>query len=163
MTQVIASVPDAGSVGEPSTPAAATRLALDTLPDEWSLVDRVSLGGVSVDHVVVGPNGVFTVAVDPDSRPATPADDVIYRGGLRITDTVKSALTVAHRLRRESRGRLFAYPILVTTLEGDRHQLDRLGVVPGERLAEYIWSHPGLPLRRSERIETLWALRRPAG
>jgi hypothetical protein len=58
---------------------------------------------------------------------------------------------------------LFAYPILVAALEADRHQLDRLGVVAGDRIAEYIWSHPGLPLRRSQRQEVLWSLHRPVG
>ncbi len=144
-----------------ATPTVPHPAGLDRLPTEWSVTDAVSIAGVRVDHVIVGPNGVFTINVDPDPRPADVGPDGIYREGNRVTTTVKDALMAANRLRTELGGRVFAYPILVSTLAADRHQLDRLGVVPGDRIAEYIWSHPGLPLRRSQRLEVQWALRRP--
>ena len=50
---------------------------------------------------------------------------------------------------------------LATPSEPHPAGIDRLGVVAGDRIAEYIWSHPGLPLRRSQRLEVQWALRRP--
>ena len=145
-----------------ATPVPWPRAGLERLPAEWTVVDQVWVGGTMIDHVVVGPNGVFTVGVDPDPTPAVPGDDGLYRAGRRVTSPVKEAAQAAHLLRREAHGRLFAYPILVSALEGERHQLDRLGVVPGDRIAEYIWSHPGLPLRRSQRQEVLWSLHRPA-
>lgn len=144
-----------------ATPTAPHPAGFDRLPTEWSVIDAVVIGGVVVDHVVVGPNGLFTVNVDPDPRPASIGPDGIYREGCRVTTTVKDALMAASRLRSELGGPVFAYPILVSTLQADRHQLDRLGVVPGDRIAEYIWSHPGLPMRRSQRLEVQWALRRP--
>ena len=161
MAQVIAlRVPWASDLAL-ATPAVPHRAGIDRLPTEWSVLDAVVIGGVVVDHVVVGPNGLFTVNLDPDPRPASIGPDGIYREGVRVTTTVKDALMAANRIRRQLGGRVFAYPILVSTLGTDRHQLDRLGVVPGDRIAEYIWSHPGLPLRRSQRLEVQWALRRP--
>lgn len=125
------------------------------------MIDAAVVDGVVIDHVVVGPNGIFTINVDPDPRPAAIADDGIYREGTRVTATVKDALRAASRIRAALGNRVFAYPILVSPLDAGRHQLDRLGVVPGDRIAEYIWSHPGLPMRRSQRLEVQWALRRP--
>ena len=144
-----------------ATHSAPHPAGIDRLPTEWSVIDDAVIGGVVIDYVVVGPNGVFTINVDPDPRPATIGDDGIYRDGSRVTSAVKDALMAASRLRDDQGGRVFAYPILVSTLDAERHQLDRLGVVAGDRIAEYIWSHPGLPLRRSQRLEVQWALRRP--
>lgn len=143
-----------------ASPEPAARAGLETLPREWTVLDQVKVDGFVIDHVVVGPNGIFTVAIDPDPRPAVPGDDGIYRTGGRVTTVVKEALMAAHRLRRQADGTLFAYPILVTTIAAGPEQLDRLGVVRGERIAEYIWSHPGLPLRRSQRQEVLSGLGR---
>jgi hypothetical protein len=144
-----------------ATPEPAARAGLEALPHEWTVIDQVSIGDFVVDHVIVGPNGVFTVGVDPDPEPAIPGDDGIYRAGERVTTPVKDALMAAHVLRRQADGRVFAYPILVTAIAAGPEQLDRLGVVRGDRIAEYIWSHPGLPLRRSQRHEILWTLGRP--
>ena len=137
------------------------RSGLGTLPREWTVLDRLTIGGMEVDHVVVGPNGVFTIGIDPDPEPAVPGNNGLYRNGVRVTNPVKEALMAAHLLRRQNHGRLFAYPILVTSIAAGPEQLDRLGVVRGDRIAEYIWSHPGLPLRRSQRHEILWTLGRP--
>jgi hypothetical protein len=146
------------ALATPTTPHPA---GLDRLPSEWSVTDAVVIGGIRVDHVIVGPNGIFTVNVDPDPRPADVGPDGIYREGARVTTTVKDALMAANRIRAELGEQVFAYPILISPLTADRHQLDRLGVVPGDRLAEYVWSHPGLPLRRSQRVAAQWALHRP--
>jgi len=129
------------------------------LPSEWMVVDRVVLTDTVIDHVVVGPNGVFTVSIDPDPTPATVSFDGLHRGSERVTHSVKGALTAASDLRSTLGAHLFAYPILVAPIAGDRAHLDRLGVVGGDRIAEAIWSHPGLPMRRSARLETIWALR----
>jgi hypothetical protein len=144
-----------------ATPGQSPRAGLDALPDEWTVADDVAVAGTTVDHVVVGPNGVFTVSIDPDPSPAILGDDGIYRAHQRVTTPVKEALLAAHMLRRQAQGRLFAYPILVAPLQAGVARLERLGVITGDRIAEYIWSHPGLPLRRSQRQEILWSLRRP--
>lgn len=136
-----------------------SRVGLHRLPAEWQVVDQVVLPDVVVDHVVVGPNGLFTVSIDPDPRPATIEHDGLYREGARVTHAVKAALAAAHDLRDRMAHSVFAYPLLVTEVAGDRAHLDRLGVVHGDRLAEAIWSHPGMPMRRSTRLETIWALR----
>jgi len=143
-----------------ATPDVATDAAgLHRLPAEWQVVDRVVLADAIVDHAVVGPNGIFTVSIDPDPTPATVEHDGLYRSGHRVTHAVKSALAAGHDLRRRLGSHLFAYPILVTAVAGDRTHLDRLGVVPGDRIAEAIWTHPGRPMRRSERLEAIWGLR----
>lgn len=134
--------------------------ALERLPGEWSVVDTVVLRGRLVDHVVVGPNGLFAVTIDPAPDPATLGEDGIYRNGRRVAQPVEDALMAAFELRAVVGSHLFAYPILVTPLTGQRARLDRLGVVSGDRLAELIWSHPGRPLRRSQRREASWALRK---
>ncbi|OFW65361.1 MAG: hypothetical protein A2Z12_07415 [Actinobacteria bacterium RBG_16_68_21] len=144
-----------------ATPSAPHPAGIDRLPTEWSVIDGAVVGGTVIDHVVVGPNGVFTINVDPDPRPASVGEDGLYRDGARVTTTVKQALMAASRLRQQLGQRVFAYPILVSRMDAPRHQLDRLGVVPGDAIAEYIWSHPGLPMRRSQRLEVQWALRRP--
>lgn len=161
MAQTFA-IPDDWSAGLAlATPdvASGDLAGLRRLPDEWQVVDGVVLADAVIDHVVVGPNGVFAVSIDPDPTPAFVASDGLYRSGSRVTHAVKSALSAAHHLRTTVGDRVFAYPLLVSAVAGDRAHLDRLGVVAGDRIAEAIWSHPGLPMRRSARLETLWALR----
>ena len=65
----------------------------------------------------------------------------------------------AYELRRRLGEQLFAYPLLVTTIQASDQHLDRLGVVPGGRIAEAIWSHPGTPLTRTQRMEITRVLR----
>jgi hypothetical protein len=139
----------------PATDDAAGALQL---PAEWETIDRVVLDEAIIDHVVVGPNGVFTISIDSDPLPVELRDDGIYRNEVRVTTTVKSAVMAAHDLRRRIGEQLFAYPMLVTAITGSASRLDRLGVVPGEQIAAAIWSHPGRPLTRSQRTETSWAL-----
>lgn len=146
-----------------ATPDSASSAGLHRLPAEWQVVDDVVLPDAIVDHVVVGPNGIFAVCIDPDPAPAAVEHDGLYRNGARVTHAVKSALAAAHDLRGRIGPHVFAYPLLVTAVEGDRAHLDRLGVVAGDRIAEAIWSHPGLPMRRSARLGAVWALRSLAG
>jgi len=139
------------------------RAGLSRLPSEWGTVDRVVLDDIVIDHVVVGPNGVFAIAIDPDERPARLEADGLYRDGSRVTTTVKSALYGANALRDRFGSRLFAYPLLVTALEAERGHLDRLAVIGAGGIPEAIWSHPGRALTRSRRGELLWSLHGLAG
>ncbi len=132
---------------------------LGLLPTEWQTIDRLVLDDTVIDQAVVGPNGVFAVSFDPDPVPATIEWDGLYRDGVRVTSAVKSALMAAYELRRRLGEQLFAYPLLVTTIQASDQHLDRLGVVPGGRIAEAIWSHPGTPLTRTRRMEITRALR----
>ena len=59
------------------------------LPADWTVTGPVTLPGCEVDHVVVGPNGVFTVVVESAAVPATIGADGIYRHGARVTAPVK--------------------------------------------------------------------------
>ncbi len=61
--------------------------------------------------------------------------------------------------RRKVGDRMFAYPMLVTSITVSTSRLDRLGVVPGGRIAEPIWIHSRRPLTRAQRTETNWTLR----
>jgi len=144
-----------------ATPTAAANDAagLSRLPTEWQTIDRVVLDDTVIDQAVVGPNGVFAVSVDPDPVPATIEWDGLYRDGVRVTTTVKGALMAAHELRRRVGEQLFAYPLLVTTIQASEEHLGRLGVVPGGRVAEAIWSHAGAPLTRTQRLDITEVLR----
>lgn len=136
---------------------------LHRLPSEWETVDAVRVGTLVIDHVVVGPNGVFTVILDPDPTPVVATEEGLYRNGTRITTLVKQAAMTPFALRSASGGRIFAYPMLVASIEGGRACLDRLGVIPGNGIPEAIWSHPGMSLSRTSRVETVWSLRSLSG
>jgi hypothetical protein len=137
--------------------------ARDHLPDDWSVVGPVLIAGRTLDRVVVGPNGVFAVSLDPDPRVATLAPDGLVRGGQRATHQVKQALDAAFELRRvlaRAGIDVFPYPVLVArSAEG---MLGRLQVVPPGRLASAVWRHPGRPLLRSQRARVLAAIRHPS-
>lgn len=126
------------------------------LPAEWLVLERVEAGADVIDLVLVGPNGVFAVHVDPDPRPAAvrPGHGVV-REGARVPGPVKRALFGAAALRERLRhlpGDVFPYPVLVTPAPGEAgHRLGRLLVVRPGRLAEVIWSHASRPLTRSQR------------
>jgi hypothetical protein len=146
----------------PTTAQPATRLRVVSapdagtpsgLPEEWQAVVAVEVAGFTIDQVVVGPNGVFTIAIDPAEQPAVLEDDGLYRESRRITTPVKSALAAAFALRsafRDLGAKEFPYPLLVSPTDREGH-LGRLRIVPPHRFAEAIWSHPGRPLRRSQR------------
>jgi hypothetical protein len=135
----------------------------DHLPDDWSVVGPLLIAGRTLDRVVVGPNGVFAVSIDPDPRTATLAPDGLVRGGQRVTHQVKQALDSAFELRRvlaQAGIDVFPYPVLVArSAEG---MLGRLQVVPPGCLASAVWRHPGRPLLRSQRARVLAAIRHPA-
>ncbi len=135
----------------------------DHLPEDWAMVGPVLVAGRTLDRVVVGPNGVFAVSLDPDPRPATLAPDGLYRGGRRVTGQVKQALAAAFGLRRVLAAAgimVFPYPVLVA--RGADGMLGRLRVVSPGCLASAVWRHPGRPLLRSERARVLAAVQHPA-
>ena len=160
MTQALTLVDASASDSGPATTHApsADVAGLARLPSEWQTIDHIVLDDVIIDYVIVGPNGVFAISVDPDPAPATVEGDGLYRNGIRVTTTVKSAIMAAHELRRRVGEQLFAYPLLVTAV-ASVDQLGRLGVTPGHRIPEAIWSHVGSPLTRTQRMEITWALR----
>jgi hypothetical protein len=135
----------------------------DRLPEDWTILGPVLIAGRSLDRVVVGPNGVFAVSLDPDPRPATAAPDGLFRGGARVTGQVKQALAAAFELRRvlaRAGIDVFPYPVLVS--RGADGLIGRLRVVPPGCLASAVWCHPGRPLRRSQRARVLAAVAHPA-
>ena len=139
-----------------------------TLPQEWDRLDAVTVGGHEIDLVLIGPNGLFAVHVDPDLRPAAVRPGVgLVRAGARRPEPVKRALAGAAALRREVAlmpGAPFPYPVLVTATPGeDGHRLGRLLAVRPGRLAEVLWSHVSRPLLRSQRVAIRRALEEPGG
>lgn len=135
----------------------------DHLPDDWTVVGPVLVAGCTLDRVVVGPNGVFAVSLDPDPRPAALAADGLFRAGRRVTTQVKQAQAAAFELRRVLGAagiQVFPYPVLVT--RGADGMLGRLRVVSPGCLASAVWRHPGRPLLRSERARVLAAIQHPA-
>ncbi len=135
----------------------------DHLPEDWTTIGPVLVAGGTLDRVVVGPNGVFAVSLDPDPRPATLTTDGLFRGGRRVTGQVKQAQAAAFDLRRvlaDAGIDVFPYPVLVT--RGADGMLGRLRVVPPGCLASAVWRHPGRPLLRSTRARVLAAVQHPA-
>ena len=135
----------------------------DHLPEDWTMVGPVLVAGRTLDRVVVGPNGVFAVSLDPDPRPASLATDGLSRAGKKVTHQVKQALAAAFDLRRVlgvAGIDVFPYPVLVA--RGADGMLGRLRVVPPGCLASAVWCHPGRPLLRSERARVLTAVQHPA-
>jgi hypothetical protein len=155
-------VPDIAPMAPVVSPETPTRL-----PAEWVEVERVTISGEVIDRVVVGPNGVFAVHIDTDTRPvAIRPESGMYRAGVRTGDPVKRALRNTQALRAvlgAADGELFPYPVLVTASHGDEHRLGRLLVVRPGRLAEALWRHPSRPLTRSARRRAVDELRALAG
>ncbi|MCJ7725210.1 MAG: hypothetical protein MUP76_02310 [Acidimicrobiia bacterium] len=136
---------------------------LGVLPAEWARLDAVAVGDDVVDTLLVGPNGLFAVHVDPDLRPAAVRPGIgLLRAGTRQPEQVKRALRNTEALRMALAflpGDLFPYPVLVTSTPGEAgHRLGRLLVVRPGRLPEVIWRHVSRPLRRSERAAILKTL-----
>lgn len=125
-------------------------------PADWISVENVVIGSDRVDRVLVGPNGVFVVVVDPERGYLT-AEGLI-RDGDRVKEPVKRALRAAHELGRRMDG-VFAYPVLLAGHDVEPGYLGRLRVVGVDRLPEALWCHPGRPMRRSERAALVASLR----
>ncbi len=146
-----------------AVPAALDLSQLADLPPDWTVLNDVIVQGRVVPRVVVGPNGAFTIEIDPDPTLCVLRDDGLWRHGQRVKEPVKRALRSAFDLRR-ALGRvgidLFPYPMLVTV--GGDGRLGRLRVLPPECLAEAIWDHPGLPLARSQRRRAVAAILHPS-
>ena len=135
-----------------------------SLPADWETLSGIPVEAGVIDRVLVGPNGVYAVVIDDSPEATTFGEDGLYRGQQRVGPPVKRALLMAHALGRTlaSDGlEVLPYPVLVIRL-GTTGHLDRLRVAGAGQLAEAVWSHPGFPLRRSERSAVLDALRRRA-
>jgi len=159
---LLPALPEAEAPAAPSMALVETARR-DNLPDDWTVVGPVLVAGCTLDRVVVGPNGVFAVSLDPDPRPAALAADGLFRGGRRVTTQVKQAQAAAFELRRVLGAagiEVFPYPVLVT--RGADGMLGRLRVVSPGCLASAVWRHPGRPLLRSERARVLAAVQHPA-
>ncbi len=154
-------VPALAAVPDPVPGPAAEMLG--TLPADWVCLEGVRSGEHLIDLVVLGPNGIFAVHLDPDLRPAAVRPGVgLVRAGARRPEPVKQALYGAAALRAALAGLPgdpFPYPVLVTAAPGGvGHRLGRLLVVRPGRFAAAVWSHLSRPLRRSERTAVRRAL-----
>jgi hypothetical protein len=150
--------PSTGLSLAPPAPAA-------DLPADWIVRDGVPIGPETADRLIIGPNGVYTVVIDPDPRPVTPESDGLWRAGERVTLPPKRALALAHRLRRQIADefpQVFPYPLLAVAGPVETVFLGRLRVVHLPSLPEAVWTHPGHPLLRSERAALLAAVAPPA-
>jgi len=134
----------------------------EALPTDWTVIPGPLMAGRVVDRVVIGPNGIFAVTIDPDRRPADLTPTGLWRDGVPVTTPVKEALHAAFGLRRAlARGGMNVFPYPLLLVAGARGRLDRLLIAPPDRLAEAVWSHPGRPLRRSERNRALAVVQHP--
>lgn len=160
MAQSILAFPQRLTGPSPS-PLPGPERPLGALPADWMVLRGPEIAGIAVDRVVVGPNGVFTVVVDPDPRPAVVTDHGLYRAGSRVTSSVKRALAAAFALRRllgEDIPEVFPYPLLAVNGDVEMGFVGRLRVLPAEMVAEAVWTHPGRPLLRSQRRAVIRAL-----
>ncbi len=142
-------------VGAQISPRAAGE-PLSLPPAEWDQVPGVTVGDDTIDLVLIGPNGIFAVHVDPDPEPAAvrPGHG-LFHTGVRVPTQVKRALRNTQGLRDRLSsvpGDIFPYPVLVASAPGEAgHRLGRLMVVRPGRLAEAVWRHVSRPLTRSDR------------
>lgn len=142
-------------------PAASPAPGLARLPGDWEVRDALYLGGAWTDRVIVGPNGVFTVAYDPSPGSTAVTELGLYRDGRRVTTQVKAALATAFVVRRalgDLLHEVFPYPVLAIGGDLIPGWIGRLKVTSGGQLAEAVWEHPGRPLGRSQREKILAAI-----
>lgn len=142
------------AMGEPSLQADAEPIG--RLPSEWEQLHDVDIGGDTIETLLIGPNGLFAIHVNPDPRPVAVRPGLgLFRAGTREPEVVKRALRNANALRDRLAhlpGDLFPNAVLVTSAHGQAgHRLGRLLVVRPGRLVEAIWQHVSRPLGRSER------------
>lgn len=159
MAETILAFPQPTTV-DPATGPRPER-PLGALPGDWTVLRGPEIAGITVDRVIVGPNGLFTVVIDPDPRPALVTSDGLQRAGSRVTTSVKRALGAAFALRRRLGDQLpavFPYPLLAISGDTDMGFVGRLRVLPAALVAEAVWTHPGRPLLRSERGAVIRAL-----
>ena len=146
------------------TPPRTAKEPLSLPPAEWDQVTGVTVGNDTIDLVLIGPNGIFAVHLDPDPEPAAvrPGQG-LFQTGVRVPTQVKRALRNTQGLRDRLSsvpGDIFPYPVLVASAPGEAgHRLGRLIVVRPGRLAEAIWRHVSRPLTRSDRQAIREALR----
>ncbi len=148
------------------TATASVALELPRLadpPPDWTILTNVIVGGSTVPCVVVGPNGVFTIEIDPDPTLCALRPDGVWRHGQRVREPVKRALHSAFNLRRAlARAGIDVFPYPMLAAAGAEGRLGRLQVLPPERIAEAVWGHPGLPLARSQRRRAVAAISHPS-
>jgi len=145
----------------PASPPAAEPIG--RVPEDWVKIHDVDVGGDTIDTLLIGPNGLFAIHVDPDLRQAAVRPGLgLFRAGTRDPEPVKRALRNTEALRNRLAhlpGDLFPYPVLVTPTPGETgHRLGRLLVVRPGRMAEAVWRHVSRPLGRSERHAVKTAL-----
>jgi len=139
------------------SPLRVARESLSLPPGEWDRMTGVAVSDDTIDLVLIGPNGVFAVHVDPDPGPAAvrPGHG-LFHTGVRVPAQVKRTLRNTQDLRDRLSsvpGDIFPYPVLVASAPGEAgHRLGRLMVVRPGRLAEAIWRHVSRPLTRSDRL-----------
>ncbi|WP_254431557.1 nuclease-related domain-containing protein [Meiothermus sp. PNK-Is4] len=114
---------------------------LEQLPTGWRVFHDLDLGGENVDHLVIGPAGIFNVEVKNYSGKVIATPRGLYNKGQRQDEVVKQAWRQSHRLRE-----IFGVevkPILVFV--GDQLEGDRVGKLPVKRPDELLSYFKGLP------------------
>lgn len=115
--------------------------ALEKLPNGWRVFHDLDLGGENVDHLVVGPGGVFNLEVKNYSGKVIATPKGLWNNGKRQDKIVKQAWRQSHKLR-ELLG-VEVVPILVFVgdeLEGN--QVGKLMVMRPKLAVEYLQTLP---------------------
>lgn len=111
--------------------------ALEKLPNGWRVFHDLDLEGENVDHLVVGPGGIFNLEVKNYSGKVIATPKGLWNKGKRQDKIVKQAWRQSHKLR-ELLG-VEVVPILVFVgdeLEG--HQVGRLLVMQPKQAVDYL-------------------------
>jgi hypothetical protein len=114
---------------------------LEQLPTGWRVFHDLDLGGENVDHLVIGPAGIFNVEVKNYSGRVIATPKGLYNKGQRQDEVVKQAWRQSHRLKE-----IFGVevkPILVFV--GDQLEGDQVGKLPVKRPEELLSYFKGLP------------------
>ena len=74
--------------------------ALDSLPDDYFVFHDLEFPGFNIDHVVLGPNGIFLVETKSQKGNITQENDVLLRNGRRFfKDFLKQCWRQTYSLR----------------------------------------------------------------
>jgi hypothetical protein len=115
--------------------------ALANLPEGWRVFHDLDLGGENVDHLAVGPAGVFNLEVKNYSGKVIATPKGLWNKGQKQDKIVKQAWRQSHKLRELLE--VEVVPILVFVgheLEGNR--VGRLMVMHPKQAVEYLRTMP---------------------
>lgn len=114
---------------------------LQNLPSGWRVLHDLDLGGENVDHLAIGPSGVFNIEVKNHSGKIHASPKGLFNKGRRQDKIVRQTWRQAHKLRELLGVEVVPLLVFVTeNLEGS--QVGRLKVFKPEECVAHLKSLP---------------------